>query len=402
MRILMISDVYFPRINGVSTSIQAYRESLLKLGHQITLITPAYKNVSTDNDETDIYRIPALTVPFDPEDRLMSKSKLYKTAKHLLEKSCYHIIHIQTPFVAHHVGIKLARQFNLPIVETYHTYFEEYLYNYIPFVSKQLLRNFVRRFTRKQCNNLDAVITPSTAMKDILHEYGVSKPVSIIPTGIKIECFSGGDGKRFREIYNISLDAPVLVHVGRICHEKNIDFLLKMHQLVVHQKPDAILIIAGEGPALNHLKHLAIKLQIGKSVKFIGYLDRKKELKNCYAAGDVFVFSSRTETQGLVLLEAMACGTPVVSIAEMGTKDILHNGGGHMIADEDVDDFSERVLLILSNYELKKRMSQEARQYASTWSMDSLTMQLVSFYESVTGKDIVNIPENITLIKSMR
>ena len=384
MRILMISDVYFPRINGVSTSIQTYRQELSQQGIQIDLVVPEYDQ-RTD-DEKNIYRIPSRKVPLDPEDRFMNKKHLRKQTEKLLEENEYDLVHIQTPFLAHYVGIDMARKYGVPVVETYHTYFEEYMYNYIPFLPKSFLRMLVRRFTIKQCNALDALIVPSSAMLEVLRGYGVKTPAEIIPTGIHPELFSHGDGMAFRDKHGIDEETPLLVHVGRVCYEKNIDFLVRMHKRLVEDIPEATLLIAGEGTATKSLKKLSEKLKIDEKVKFVGYLDRHTELQSCYAAGDTFVFSSRTETQGLVLLEAMASGVPVVSTAVMGTKDILKSKRGALVSTEDVIEFSDKVSFLLKNKLLQKQMSVEARSYSSEWSIQSLTGKMISFYERVVKK----------------
>lgn len=389
MRILMISDVYFPRINGVSTSIQAYRKSLTELGCQIDLVVPQYEH--NMEDEKNIYRVDARKVPLDPEDRLMNKKLLRLQVEELIKQNQYGLIHIQTPFLAHNIGIELARKYKLPVVETYHTYFEEYMYNYIPFLPKQFLRMLVRRFTNKQCNALDALIVPSSAMLEVLQNYGVKTPSEVLPTGINSELFGKGDGAVFREKHNIDLAAPVLVHVGRICFEKNIDFLIHMHKELLKSVPKAILLIAGEGPALKHLKKLCEKIGTDNNVKFVGYLDRENELQSCYAAGDTFVFSSRTETQGLVLLEAMACGTPVVSTAVMGTKDILDSEYGAIIAEENYTDFAGKVALLLNDKSYQKQLSFEAKDYAKEWSIDHFSGKMMSFYQ----RTFINYHESV-------
>lgn len=158
MKALFISDVYFPRINGVSTSTGTFRHELRKLGHTVHLISPDYMIPSSD--ETDILRVPSRTVPMDPEDRLMS----FKWVMQHLEKfrgEQYDIIHIQTPFVAHYLGIKLSKLLNIPCIETYHTFFEEYLYHYIPLIPKKLMRMVAKRFSRHQGNSLNGMVVPS-------------------------------------------------------------------------------------------------------------------------------------------------------------------------------------------------------------------------------------------------
>jgi 1,2-diacylglycerol 3-alpha-glucosyltransferase len=380
LRILMISDVYFPRINGVSTSINTFKDELESLGHQVTLIVPHY-NTTEDTNPT-IIRIPSRYLPLDPEDRAMRWGEVFKLHG-TLTQSNYDILHIQTPFIAHYVGVSLAKKLGIPRVETYHTYFEEYLYHYVPFLPKSWMKYVARRYTKTQCNDLNAVIVPSSAMKGVLQQYGVNTLTEVLPTGIELEKFQNGDGDKFRRNYNIPIDRPTLVFIGRVAFEKNIDFLLHVVAKVRQTIPEVLLLIAGEGPSLSHLKHMAKNLHLNDNVLFLGYLDRKKELLDCYACGDAFVFASNTETQGLVLLEAMALGVPVVSTAVMGTKDILAAKKGALVCNESIDEFADGVITLLADKQLREKLSKEALEYVKTWSARSMAEKLVSFYERV-------------------
>ena len=218
----------------------------------------------------------------------------------------FDLVHIQTPFVAHYRGLELARRFGVPAVETYHTFFEEYLFHYVPFLPKGWLRAAARRFSRTQGNSVAALVVPSTAMREVLGGYGVTTPMHVVPTGIPLAEFGGGDGARFRARLGIAAATPLLLFVGRVAHEKNIGFLLRALELAKQQVPGLEMVIAGEGPAEASLRREAARLGLAARVHFVGYLDRKGALLDCYAAADAFVFASRTETQGLVLLEAMA------------------------------------------------------------------------------------------------
>jgi 1,2-diacylglycerol 3-alpha-glucosyltransferase len=383
VRILMVSDVYFPRINGVSTSIKTFGQELSQLGHEVTLIAPAYG--ADTAEERDIIRIISRHLLIDPEDRMMRYQEILKLTEPL-KKQAYDLVHIQTPFVAHYAGVKLARLLGLPVVETYHTLFEEYLFHYVPFTPRPLMRFAARRFTSRQCNQVDAMIVPSTPMLDVLRAYGVSTPVEIIPTGLQPDRFRPGDGAAFRRKHGIDGDRPVLVHVGRVAHEKNIGFLLLMLDHVRREIPNVLMLIAGEGPALASLKKLEARLGLQDHICFVGYLSREDELLDCYCAGDAFVFSSRTETQGLVLLEAMAQGIPVVSTAIQGTRDILKGACGALVAEDDIGDFSVKVLTLLRDSALRQRLSGEGRAYAATWSAAALARKMESFYADVAGQ----------------
>jgi len=357
-----------------------YRSALEKAGHEVTLIVPRYHH---DTDENRLIRIPSRRVPMDEEDRMMKARDIRRTLP-LLQRTAFDILHIQTPFVAHYAGIKLARQLGIVAVETYHTFFEEYLYHYIPHIPDAWLRFAARRLARSQCNAVDGLVVPSRAMLDILRDYGVKTRAEVIPTGLDLSAFAGGKGENFRRQHGIALDRPTLVHVGRIAYEKNIGFLLHMLGVVKKTVPTVLLIIAGSGPAVGSLKKLVGTLGLSEHVMFVGYLDRKTELLDCYKAGDVFVFSSRTETQGLVLLEAMALGVPVVSTAVMGTKDILQPVMGALVAQEDVHDFADKVVQILLDKNLRSSLGKQARYCAEQWSQPNMTRKMLDFYRQIS------------------
>jgi len=380
MNILMLSDVYFPRVNGVSTSIATFRASLAALGHDSTLIAPAYTVPA--HDDPGIVRIPSRYLFLDPEDRILRAGDILALEKPLARRR-FDLLHVQTPFIAHHIGVKLARRLGIPAVETYHTYFEEYLYHYVPLLPRPLLKFLARALTRRQCNRMDAVIVPSDAMHEVLRGYGVRAPVSVIPTGIEPGDLPAGSRERFCSTHGIDPSRPLLVHIGRVAHEKNIAFLLDVLQAVRRTVPAALLVIAGEGPALLSLRRKALELGLERNVRFLGYLKRGPDLSDCYCAGDVFVFASATETQGLVLLEAMTLGVPVVSTAVMGTRDILAAGKGALVAEASVPEFSARVIRLLGDPRLRERLGAEARRHAAGWSAEAMACRLVEFYRQV-------------------
>ena len=354
MRILMISDVYFPRINGVSTSIQTFKAEFESNHHEVVLIAPDYP--STYRQEENIFRIPSRAIPFDPEDRMMKFGAVMNRIPEL-ERINFDLVHIHTPFVAHYAGVKIASRLGIPCIITYHTLFEEYLYHYIPYIPKFLLRLFARRFSCKQCNQAAGVIAPSSIIVNLLKNYGVNSDVKIIPTGIDSGKFTHSSNSNFRTKFGIPENKKILLNVSRVAFEKNIGVLIEMFKQVKQHIPDVHLIIAGEGPAKNHYVKQARQLDLNDHISFVGYLDRDSELIDCYHCADVFVFSSKTETQGLVLLEAMAAGTPVVSIAAMGTKDVLEGCKGAIITNGSVDDFCRKVVTLLQDQALMTQLS---------------------------------------------
>lgn len=380
MRILMISDVYFPRVNGVSTSIQTFANEFHNSGHEVTLIAPDY---GTPHEEPfEIIRIPSRVVPVDPEDRMLSFREL-KCLSTTLAGRGFDIIHIQTPFIAHYAGLRLARKLGIPAVISYHTYFEEYLDKYINFLPRTLLRFVARHFSRSQCNKADALVVPSTAMLEVLRGYGITTGAEVIPTGIKLAQFQQRDATRFLEQHGIDKSRLRLVHVGRLAEEKNVHFLINVLSHIKSSYRDILLIIAGEGPAKAALEKQAARLGLRDNVLFTGYLDRDGPLQECYCAGDAFLFSSLTETQGLVLLEAMSLGIPLLSLAEMGTRDVLAGNGGALIAEHDVDDFAAKAVQLLADSERLKEMSAAARSASEKWSAPQMTTKMFDYYQQI-------------------
>ena len=383
MKILFISDVYFPRINGVSTSIRTFVKQMQAMGHDVHLIAPDY-GVKTEDDAW-IKRIPARSIYFDPEDKLMKFGAAIDTLAEL-RKEKYDLIHIHTPFVAHYLGLKLAHLLDVPTVETYHTFFEDYLHLYLPIIPKPIAKSMARFISRRQCNKVDAIVAPSKPMLHVLREYGITTKGEVVPTGLQAHSFADADGAAFRKKHGIEQDRPMALFVGRVAFEKNIGFLLQMWVHLIKKMPNALLVIAGEGPAEKSLHALSEKLGLKENVKFLGYLDRNTELNACYRSADVFVFSSKSETQGLVLLEAMAQSTPVVAIAELGTKSILIEGEGALIAPDEEIEFANKVERVLSDKKLRKQLSDAGIDYVKTrWTDRAQAERMIAFYQEVVA-----------------
>lgn len=382
MKILFLSDVYFPRVNGVSTSIKVFKNDLKKLGHEVHLICPAYNEKNTDKTITTIKSKPIF---FDPEDHLMSWTELNKKIE-WIKKQKFDLIHIQTPFIAHYFGKKLAKTLNVPIIETYHTSFEDYLHLYLPILPESFARWLSRNIAKYLCNHCHGIISPSEQLKETLKNYQVTKPIKVVPTGLPDQSFKKTNKYTFRKLYNISPTDPLLLFVGRVAHEKNIDFLLHVYKYIASENKSIKFLITGEGPAFEHIQKLIKKLNLDRSVILTGYLEANNELLNCYASSDLFIFASKTETQGLVLIEAMAQGLPVVALAENGTKSILENNPGAIIAKDDPKEFAKTCLRLLNNKKKLSEMSVKAKKEAKQkWGSVAQTEKLIALYEEVVN-----------------
>jgi glycosyltransferase involved in cell wall biosynthesis len=380
--VLMLSDVYFPRVNGVSTSIQTFRRDLADLGCETRLIAPEYP--ASRVDEPGVLRVGSRYLPLDPEDRIMRRRDFRRVVAAL--PSPADIVHVQTPFRAHYWGAWLARRWNAKLVVSYHTYFEQYFHHYLPLVPTAWLEALSRALSRAQLNRVDQVIAPSQQMADVLTGYGVSVPIEVLPTGLDPELFTGGDAARFRRRYGIGADRPMMLTVGRVAFEKNLAFLIDVLERVREDVPEVLFVIAGEGPAQESLRKQAARRGLAPSLLFVGYLDRRSGLLDCYRSADVFVFASRTETQGLVLLEAMALGTPVISTAVMGTQSVLADAPGAVAVEEDVETFAAvAIRLLVDRSEQQTLARRAARDIALRWSGTEMARRLLELYRRVAG-----------------
>lgn len=383
MNILMLSDVYFTRVNGVSTSMQTFCRELAGLGHAGTIVAPDY-GVPEEVSDFEIIRLPSRRIFFDPEDRLIAKSAARRIVGELARRS-WDVIHIHTPFRAHQIGVELARMTGRPTVESYHTYFEQYVANYLPWFPSAASRFFVRQFSRRLCNAVDHLIVPTAEMAEVLRAYAIDTPSTVVPTGIRLEEFARGDAPRFRRTHGFGATQPLLLTVSRLAIEKNIDFLLDVARVIKREFDDFVFVIAGEGPDAPRLARLTRSLGLDANVRFLGNLDRSSELLDCYSAADVFVFASSTETQGLVLIEAMACGAPIVSTAVMGTATVLRGTHSALISEADVDAFAARVARLLRSPAERRALSGAGPRDAAKWSATALMRDVVGMYERLAA-----------------
>jgi 1,2-diacylglycerol 3-alpha-glucosyltransferase len=388
MRILAFTDVYFPRVNGVSVSIQTSLRALRHAGHGIVLVAPEYPNAtphrspSEAQEEDMIIRVPSCPIPGDHEDRGMHVSKIQPALLAKFDKGLgkFDVVLIYSFGTAHFGGIRVAKLLRIPVVVVWHTHFEEYLYHYVNIAPAAVTKWVTRQGTIVQCGAADVIVTPSNEMRKILRDqYCISRDVRVVPTGIDTDHFDHrrGDGVAFRQKYGIQIGRRVLLYVGRLAFEKNVGFLLRMLKKATQVDPRLVLVMAGSGPAEHHLKQDAIRLGLQDNVFFVGWLDHETELLSCYRAADVFVFASRTETQGLALLEAMAMGVPVVSTACLGTVETL-DPSYSVIVEEDEEKFALETLSLMHDADRRQSLSKAGIDYVKeTWAVASITEQFL-------------------------
>jgi glycosyltransferase involved in cell wall biosynthesis len=377
VRILFLSDVFLPRVNGVSTSIQTFRQALERHGHTVDLVAPGYGG--EDVGEPGVHRVRGMRVPRDPEDRIVTPGSMVRRVESL-GPSGFEVVHVHTPFAAHRAGVVISRRHGVALVETFHTMLDEYAEHYLPLVPRRLSRSLVRRYLVRQARRARRVIAPSRALRDRLTSYGISTPIDVIPTGLDPGAFEAGNRGAMRGRLGLADAAPIVAYVGRLAHEKNILRVLEVMLAVLDRLPRAHAVFAGLGPALETLERRVAGSAFVDRVHWLGYLDRRTELPDLYAAADVLLFASLTETQGLVPLEAMAAGLPLVAIPALGTRDLLATGKGVLLATTEPGDLEAKAFALLENEPLRRRLGHEARAVAAEWSSERSANLLLECY----------------------
>ncbi|RJQ29512.1 glycosyltransferase family 4 protein [Candidatus Parcubacteria bacterium] len=382
MNIGIFTDTYTPEINGVVTSLTSFASEFRRRGHLVSIFAPNHSIHSTHNPSEGIWQFPSVRFGFDKQTRLVLP--FFSTA--MIPELSLDIIHTQTPSTLGLWGIHVGKKFHIPLVHTYHTFFEEYVH-YVPFLPAQLLKKLVIWGTRKFVPKHDGVVVPSHGMKEKLEGYGIATPIAVIPTGVSTEKIRAlaaqEDPESILKAFGIAPGAPFLITTGRLGKEKNLDFIIESFAVLRKKHSSVKLLIAGDGPERGRLESKTQKLGIGRDVIFLGFLHQAKLLA-IYKAASIFVFGSLTETQGLVILEAMAMGLPVVALQGMGVEDVLgKNRGGVMV--NNTESFVHSVSELLGSDRLRQKKHLEALEKAREYSIENTTNQLLSFYESTIG-----------------
>ncbi len=375
MKIGIFTDSFKPYTSGVVTSICTFREELEKLGHQIYIFAPSYPGYSANED--GVYRYYSVPSPTNPDYTLAIP--IFPGMNSLLKRLGLDIIHVHSPFTMGRVGLHYARRYDIPIVFTYHTLYDQYVH-YVP-VAQDLARDVTIKYSKNFCNQCDHIVVPSREVETILTELNIKTPRSVIPTGVPLEKFSHGDRQWLRRYYDIPEKNRILLFVGRLTKEKNLDFLLDAFKEIHQQTPDTSLVITAQGPMEGELKEHAQRLgfNLEQDVIFTGVLPFDT-LVNVYYSADLFVFSSVTETQGLVLIEAMAAGLPVVAVRAYGVQDMVDDGINGYLTPCSIPEFSQAVCKLLDDKENYRCFSQNALLKADSLSSHNMAKKLEELY----------------------
>ncbi|MDZ4655914.1 MAG: glycosyltransferase [Coriobacteriia bacterium] len=428
MRIAYFTDCYLPEINGVVTSIESHTRLLAERGHEILIICPKYaKPFVDDRPGIAVARYPSFSFITNKATRVALPSTVSLVQR--LRRFDPDIVHVQTPLSMGVIGLLATKMLRLPNVQTYHTYIPDFMryieparilrldglservtnsYIFERWIESGMWRRIVRsrdfleehtdellgellgismevaeedrhefttrfawRFTRAIYNRADLVITPSSTLKRELMRHGVTVPVDHLSNGLDLGLVAP------KETW-----APQrrMLHAGRLGFEKNIDVVLKAFARVSAQMPGWELHIAGDGPARESLERLAERLGMGDVVRFLGFVDRSA-LAAAYRDYDVFVTASTIETQGIVLLESMAAGLPVIGVRALAIPELVHAGrNGIIVPPGDVQSMAEAMRRLSADDGLRERFGRTSREDVVRHDLSAVVTQLEALY----------------------
>ncbi|UJS18881.1 MAG: glycosyltransferase [Candidatus Jettenia sp.] len=381
MNILMMTNTYKPFIGGVERSVEMFTNEYRKRGHRVVIVAPTFRNMP--REEKDVIRVPAIQ-NFNETD-FSVQLPIPGIFSEQLKAFQPDIVHSHHPYLIGDSALRVAAKYKVPLIFTFHTLYERYTH-YVPGDSPALKR-FVVALSAGYANLCDRVFAPSQSIADLLRQRGVETRIDIVPTGIYVKKFAKGYGMEFRRSLGIPQDAFVVGFVSRIAPEKNIMFLAQAVAIFLKKEKNTYFLAIGKGPLENEIRDFFRRNKLEHRFRHPGALENR-ELVNAYHAMDVFAFASQTETQGLVLTEAMAAGIPVVALDAPGVREVLNDRmNGRLLFSDNEEEFASALQWVASlSAQEKENLKNAAREIARCFSIDRCAEHVLSIYKAVIDK----------------
>jgi 1,2-diacylglycerol 3-alpha-glucosyltransferase len=357
VRIALFTNNYLPFCGGVTISVETLRQGLESSGHEAWVFGPRLTGAA--DVSLKVVRYPSIPVATYPEFALAVPYS--RRIDRLVTALDFDVIHAHHPFLLGPAARRLARRNRRPLIFTYHTRYEKYAH-YVP-LPLGLVQAAALRISAAFAARADAVLAPSAVIRDELHARGVRTPIAVVPTGVDLQRFRPGDRAAARRSLGVGDGAPLVLYVGRLDREKSVDRVLSAFERVASTLPGAQLALVGQGTETERLRRMAGNLPVAGRIRFLG-LRPHDSLAECYQAADVFLFASETETQGLVLAEAAACGLPAVAVDAPGCDEVVRDGDTGILTKGEPAALAEAVIGLLLDPERRRAMGRRAREMA--------------------------------------
>jgi 1,2-diacylglycerol 3-alpha-glucosyltransferase len=368
------TNTYLPTMSGVVRSIVTFKQAFDEMGHNVFVF--AQKTAKYYDEEPFIFRYPAVEFPFANDYAL--PVPFSSSIDDTLPCLKLDVIHSHHPFILGETAARKAETLHLPLVFTFHTRYNEYAH-YIPF-SKELTRLVVERRVENYLEKCQHIVTPSDSIRKILIDNGVEGDITTVPTGIDLDPFRSANGDAIRQKFGWAEEDTILISVGRLAKEKSFDTLLEAAASVMTDRPQVRLAIVGSGMEERKLKKLARELGIADRVDFVGSVPYE-QVPNYLKAADLFSFASLTETQGLVTMEAMAAGLPVVAVEATGTSDAVTNGRDGLLTANNSAALAQALGKVIDNPGLKEQLVEGAAKRIAWFDIDYQAQRMLQVYD---------------------
>jgi len=377
MRIIMFTNTYVPHVGGVARSVSTYEEEFCRRGHDVRIVAPQFEGA--DDASGRVLRTPAIQ-HFNGSD-FSVRIPIPGLLADFVDEFRPDILHSHHPFLLGDSALRLAWSRRRPLVFTYHTMYEQYTH-YVP-LDSDALKRFVIQMTTEYCNLCTHVIAPSESVANIIRERGVVTPVSAIPTGIDLSLFRVADGHAFRQRLGIDQNASVIGHVGRLAPEKNLSYLADAAGRYLAENPNAVFLVVGTGDARDTIDRIVHSHARPNQLRMVGK-QVGRDLVDAYAAMDLFVFASTSETQGMVLAEAMAAGVPAIALDAPGAREIVNDKNGRLLkGNVPVAEFAATIAEIVHNKDRLWQLGEGARRTAIGIGLEKCADRILDLYDSL-------------------
>lgn len=384
MRIAIFSDTFLPQLNGVVTTVYQSAKSLIDLGHEVVIFTVArdpYKYIDQRYAHVKIITLPSIPAFIYPALRFTVPLGF---AYFQLKEFNPDVIHTHTPFAVGWEAVIGAKMLGVPLVGTHHTFYDDYLKHVK--MDYKWGKKFSWKYTAVYYNFCDLILSPTQSLADALETQKLSKPVSILRNSLDTDFFMPVkkliDKKNLKKRFGIK--GQSIIFEGRLSYEKSLDIVLKAFALMSKKMPDLKLMLAGDGPERNNLEKLAEKLNVKEKVIFTGFIPYGEKVVETYRANDIYLTASKSENMPIAILEAMACGLPIIAVRERGLAEIINdNVNGFFAKTDDPADMAEKTLELLSNSALLKKFGKASRKLALQYSHKQVTSDLEKKYSDL-------------------
>ena len=399
MRIAFFTNCYKPLVNGVVTSISSLKEAYERKGHEVYIFAPRVEDYV--DQEKNVFRYRSVNITSKVKFPL--PIPLSFKVKKVITEFNPDIIHIHHPFLLSSVAIMYGKKLGIPKILTLHTQYEQYAYYIYP-IPERVTQEVIKIIISNLAYKTDCITTPSASMKELIEDYGIKNRIEVIPNAIHLISFREDDELKRTEIkrkYNLKEDDKIILFVGRVASEKSIDKIIKALAII---KKRGIgkekLLIVGNGPAMDELKQLTQSLKVEEDVIFAGTVSYE-EIQHYYKMAYVFTIASTTETFGIVTIEALASGVPVVAVEAPGAADILTDGLDGLLVDDDVEKIANALEKIIKEPELREKLSGGALKTSEKYNIDTISERMLNLYRKVIKMKNSETKEKKNFIKDI-